>query len=121
LIVGLLRRKRLLERVQVMNRKTWVELLRASGFTDIDLHRWHRDFERLDPARHQRFLEFLGMADREVARIRAWSRAEVAATAAGSRPPRGRPSARAGRSDRRRRMREISGEVPRPAKVRSSS
>jgi DNA-binding transcriptional MerR regulator len=74
LIVGLLKKRQLLERVQVMNRKTWVELLRASGFTDADLRRWHQDFERLDPARHQRFLEFLGIADGEIARIRAWSR-----------------------------------------------
>jgi hypothetical protein len=84
-----------LERVQVMNRKTWTELLRASGFTDADLRRWHRDFERLDPAGHQRFLEFLGIADREIGRIRSWSRARVPATAPGSRPPRGgRPPAR---------------------------
>jgi DNA-binding transcriptional MerR regulator len=39
LIVRLLGKGRLLERVQVMNRKTWVQLLRASGFTDVDLHR----------------------------------------------------------------------------------
>jgi DNA-binding transcriptional MerR regulator len=75
LIVQLLRKRRLLERVSIMNRKTWTKLLQASGFTDDDLRRWHEDFERLDPAHHQRFLEFLCIPEDEVRAIRAWSRA----------------------------------------------
>ncbi len=75
LIVQLLRKRRLLERVSIMNRKTWTKLLRASGFTDDDLRRWHEDFERLDPEHHQRFLEFLCIPEDEVRAIRAWSRA----------------------------------------------
>jgi DNA-binding transcriptional MerR regulator len=74
LIVELLRKRRLLERVTIMNRQTWTKLLRASGFTDDDLRRWHEDFERLDPDHHQRFLEFLCIPDDEVRAIRAWSR-----------------------------------------------
>jgi MerR family transcriptional regulator, thiopeptide resistance regulator len=74
LIVGLLRKPRLLERTSVMNRRTWTALLRASGFTDEDMGRWHRDFERLEPRRHQRFLEFLGLPPVEIRRIREWAR-----------------------------------------------
>jgi DNA-binding transcriptional MerR regulator len=74
LIVELLRKRRLLERVSIMNRKTWTKLLRASGFTDDDLRRWHEDFERLDPDHHQRFLEFLCIPEDEVRAIRTWSR-----------------------------------------------
>jgi DNA-binding transcriptional MerR regulator len=74
MIVGLLRKPRLLERAGVMSRKTWTELLRASGFTDEDMRRWHRDFERLEPRRHQRFLEFLGLPSGAIRTIREWAR-----------------------------------------------
>ncbi len=73
-IIELLRNRRLLEKVNIMNRETWVKLLRASGFTDENLHQWHRDFERLDPDHHQRFLEFLAIPADEVQAIRAWSK-----------------------------------------------
>ncbi|MBL0158790.1 MAG: MerR family transcriptional regulator [Bryobacterales bacterium] len=74
IIVELLRNRRLLEKVNIMNRETWVKLLRASGFTDENLHQWHRDFERLDPDHHQRFLEFLCIPSDEIQAIRAWSK-----------------------------------------------
>lgn len=73
-IIELLRNRSLLEKVNIMNRETWVKLLRASGFTDENLHQWHRDFERLDPDHHQRFLEFLCIPSDEIHAIRAWSR-----------------------------------------------
>jgi hypothetical protein len=73
-IVELLKNRRLLEQVRNMDREKWVKLLRASGFTDEDLGRWHRDFERTDPAYHLRFLEFLGLPADEIAIIRAHSR-----------------------------------------------
>jgi DNA-binding transcriptional MerR regulator len=74
LIVGLLKKPRLLERAGVMTRQTWAELLRASGFSEDDMRRWHREFERLEPRRHRRFLEFLGIPTAEIRSIRAWSR-----------------------------------------------
>ena len=73
-IVGLLKKPRLLERAGVMNRETWSDLLRASGFSDEDMRRWHRDFERREPRRHQRFLEFLGIPDDEIRTIRRWAK-----------------------------------------------
>ena len=73
-IVGLLRKPGLLEKAGVMSRETWTELLRASGFSDDDMRRWHRDFERLEPRRHHRFLAFLGIPSEEVRKIRTWSR-----------------------------------------------
>ena len=73
-IVGLLKKPRLLERAGVMSRQTWSDLLRASGFSEEDMRRWHRDFERLEPRRHQRFLEFLGIPDNEIRTIRRWAK-----------------------------------------------
>jgi len=75
LIVELLKNRRLLERVSDMNKDRWVKILRASGFTDEDLGRWHRDFERTDPEYHERFLVFLGLPPEEIRRIRERSRA----------------------------------------------
>lgn len=75
LIAGLLQNPALLEGLQAMDKATWVSLLRASGFTEADMDRWHMAFEAADPERHRRFLTFLGLAKAEVARIRAWSAA----------------------------------------------
>ena len=73
-IVELLKRRRLLDRVQNMDRRKWVGLLHASGFTEFDLSRWHHDFERTDPDYHQRFLEFLGLTAAAIRRVRARAR-----------------------------------------------
>lgn len=73
LIVGLLQNPGLLEGLQAMDKATWVSLLRASGFTEADMDRWHIAFEAADPERHQRFLAFLGLSPEEVSEIRAWS------------------------------------------------
>ena len=74
LIVELLKNRRLLDQVKNLSRKQWVALLRASGFGDADLRRWHQDFERTDPEYHQRFLEFLGIPPDEIRAIREHSR-----------------------------------------------
>ncbi len=84
-IVELLKGRRLLDRVPNMDKAKWVRLLRASGFTDEDLGRWHQDFERTDPEYHQRFLEFLGIAPAEIDSIRAWARQTAAGAKAENR------------------------------------
>jgi DNA-binding transcriptional MerR regulator len=73
LIVSLLQNPDLLEGLQTMDKATWVSLLRASGFTEADMDRWHIAFEAMDPQRHQRFLSFLGLSEEEVSQIRLWS------------------------------------------------
>jgi DNA-binding transcriptional MerR regulator len=69
-IAGLLGRPELLAGAGPMDKATWVELLRASGMDEAAMDRWHADFERLNPARHQRFLEALGMGRREIEAVR---------------------------------------------------
>jgi DNA-binding transcriptional MerR regulator len=73
LIIELLQNPGLLDGLQAMDKATWVALLRASGFSEADMDRWHIAFESTDPGRHQRFLAFLGLSEEEVARIQAWS------------------------------------------------
>lgn len=59
---------------RAMTKAKWVELLRAAGMTDADMHAWHVAFERQSPLAHQDFLESLGIASEEIQRIRKRSR-----------------------------------------------
>lgn len=74
LIVGLLRNEGLPARIGVMNKQTWVSLLRASGFDEEDMARWHEEFERLAPKKHEEFLRFLCIPDEEIRLIRTSGR-----------------------------------------------
>jgi DNA-binding transcriptional MerR regulator len=75
LIASLLQRPELLASARVIDKRTWVELLEASGMSEDDMDRWHVTFERTAPEKHRRFLELLGLPPEEVAAIRAWSAA----------------------------------------------
>jgi DNA-binding transcriptional MerR regulator len=61
-------------RNQMITKDKWVAVMRAAGFTEDDMHRWHKEFEKAAPAEHQEFLEFLHVPADEVARIREWSK-----------------------------------------------
>lgn len=76
-IMGILRNPRLAERVGVMNRQTWIELLQASGFSEEDMRRWHVEFERLAPDKHQEFMEFLCIPAEEIALMRRWAQSQA--------------------------------------------
>lgn len=54
----------------VMDKDTWVSLLAASGFSEEDMWRWHVDFERSAPEKHEEFLRFLGIPEAEARVIR---------------------------------------------------
>jgi MerR family transcriptional regulator, thiopeptide resistance regulator len=57
-----------------MTKEKWTSIMRAAGFTEADMHRWHMEFERSAPDDHQQFLEFLHIPAEEVQVIREWSR-----------------------------------------------
>ncbi len=76
-ILGLLKCRKVTARVGVMNLDLWVNLLKASGFTQDDMNRWHAAFERSSPASHQKFLEFLCIPADAIARIRRHSKAKA--------------------------------------------
>jgi len=69
-IAGLLRNAGSLPPGVPMSKELWVELLRASGFSEEDMDAWHRQFERSSPDRHERFLRHLGISEEEIAAIR---------------------------------------------------
>jgi hypothetical protein len=61
---------RVTKEIDVITKERWVEIMRAAGFSDDDMHNWHRQFERLEPAAHQQFLESLRIDSEEIQRIR---------------------------------------------------
>ncbi len=68
-IAGLLKTEAAHQRIAVMNRTRWTELLEAAGFSDEDMRRWHADFERSDSDAHREFLQFLCIPDSEIEEI----------------------------------------------------
>ncbi len=57
-----------------MTKEKWIEIMRAAGFSDDDMHRWHAQFEKSAPEEHEEFLRYLHIPEGEVRSIRDWSR-----------------------------------------------
>ena len=53
-----------------LSKQAWTDMFRSIGMSDDDMWRWHAAFEQSRPGAHQRFLESLGIANDEIARIR---------------------------------------------------
>ncbi len=66
---GLEKPQQLMEN-DMITKDRWVEIMRAAGLSDDDMHNWHRQFERLEPDAHQEFLESLGIDAGEIRQIR---------------------------------------------------
>ncbi len=63
-----------LGRVKMISKQKWVEIMKACGFSDDQMHRWHTEFEHSAPQEHQEFLEFLHIPATEIKTIRQKSR-----------------------------------------------
>ena len=74
-ILRLLQRSRSFRRTEMITKDTWVSIMRAAGFSESDMSRWHAEFEKHAPQEHQEFLEFLHIGAEDIAKIREWSRA----------------------------------------------
>jgi DNA-binding transcriptional MerR regulator len=59
---------------EMITKEKWVAIMRATGFSEEQMHAWHAEFERSAPAEHQEFLEFLHIPAPEIAQIRQKSR-----------------------------------------------
>lgn len=57
----------------MITKDKWVSIMRAAGFSDQDMRRWHAEFEKSAPEEHQEFLEFLHIPSDEIRVIREWS------------------------------------------------
>ena len=57
-----------------MTKDKWVAIMKAAGFNEDDMRRWHQQFEKAEPAEHQQFLEYLHIPAADITKIREWSR-----------------------------------------------
>ena len=57
-----------------VNVNDWVAMFRDIGLDESQMAKWHRLFEARHPAKHQEFLEWLGLQPEEIDRIRASSK-----------------------------------------------
>ena len=73
-ILKLLKADESLWRTEVITKEKWIAIMRAAGFSQDDMHRWHTQFEKNAPEEHQEFLEFLHIPADEIAKIRELSR-----------------------------------------------
>jgi len=72
-IARLLRGTDQLRRNNVVTKEKWTSIMRAAGFSEEDMRRWHKEFEKSAPTEHQEFLEFLHIPPAEIKTIREWS------------------------------------------------
>jgi DNA-binding transcriptional MerR regulator len=73
-ILRLLRSKDILRRTKDMTKDKWVNIMKNAGFSEDDMHRWHREFERAAPEDHQEFLHYLHIPEKEIRDIREWNK-----------------------------------------------
>ncbi len=73
-ILKLLQIKSIRKKDRKMTKDKWVAVMKAAGFTEDDMHRWHREFEKSAPKDHEEFLQFLHIPEKEIVSIREWSR-----------------------------------------------
>lgn len=78
-ILKVLENESLAANTRVLNKETWVSILRATGLDDAGMQNWHIEFERTSPEAHQDFLESIGIDQEEIVSIREWSRVDNSA------------------------------------------
>lgn len=73
-ILRLLQTRNILRRTKNMTKDKWVAIMKAAGFSEGDMQRWHREFEKAAPEDHNEFLAYLHIPAAEIQSIREWSR-----------------------------------------------
>lgn len=73
-ILRLLKRSHTLRRTGTMTKEKWVSIMRGSGFTEVDMARWHAEFEKSAPDEHEEFLKYLRIPAEEIRTIRGSTR-----------------------------------------------
>ena len=73
-ILKLLRNYDFCEGTDMNTKEKWISIMKAAGFSETDMTRWHVEFERSAPEEHQEFLEFLHIGKEEITSIREWAK-----------------------------------------------
>jgi len=66
-----------LGKAKMISKEKWVNIMKACGFSEEQMNRWHAEFERSAPVEHQEFLEFLHIPADEIVNIRKHSRVQA--------------------------------------------
>jgi DNA-binding transcriptional MerR regulator len=69
-ILQLLKKTTSLGRNMAMTKEKWTSIMRNAGFSEEDMWRWHGEFERSAGEEHEKFLQYLHIADEEIRTIR---------------------------------------------------
>jgi predicted RNA binding protein YcfA (HicA-like mRNA interferase family) len=72
----MLKVKNLSDKKMPMDSQTFVSILKSTGFDENTMHNLHVQFEKNSPDSHQLFLEFMGIEDEEIKKIRELGRVE---------------------------------------------
>ncbi len=48
----------------------WIDLFREVGLTDEDMKKWHQVFEARNPEGHLSFLQWLGLSEERIKKVR---------------------------------------------------
>jgi len=72
-ILNILENESAVKGSRVINKETWVSLLKAAGLDEEGMRNWHIEFEKTSPEAHQDFLESIGIEKDEIISIREWS------------------------------------------------
>jgi DNA-binding transcriptional MerR regulator len=74
IIVEMLKSKDPKNESVMMDKSTFTSILKSSGVEDSVFDNLHTMFEKFSPNEHQMFLEFLGMSDEEIKKVRGISK-----------------------------------------------
>lgn len=69
-ILELMQSKTIQNRNEKLTKAIWVETLRNSGLSELDMLNWHREFEKAMPEAHTEFLISIGMSKAEIVDIK---------------------------------------------------
>jgi len=72
-IIQILENENAIKHSRIITKEHWVSLLKATGLDEIDMKKWHTEFERISPEAYQNFLESLGIEEQEIKLIRKLS------------------------------------------------
>lgn len=74
IIVEMLKEKNISDKKMIMDKDTFVSILKTSGFREEVMEQLHKEFEKNAPEAHQFFLEFLGISKENIKHIRESSK-----------------------------------------------
>jgi DNA-binding transcriptional MerR regulator len=77
IILEILKDKKINKTPLMMDKKTFVSVLKSSGVKEAALNNLHIEFERKSPEEHKIFLEFLGISENEINCIIAKAKSEI--------------------------------------------